>query len=115
MVKCVTGQILTTFVGGNATLPCNFTKYPTWTGPVPNASITAYNNEGYSTFDHPRLGQKADRLTWGSNHADLVITGVLKEEDEGQYQCVGNRSRKIVQLDVRGILKTGKHFYVNCK
>lgn len=73
--------------GFTATLPCNTSIFPEWNGPSPNGIIT-YNLEGLSGFTNPKLGSKAARLKWGANNGDLIITNVVKAEDEGQYTCI---------------------------
>jgi len=75
--------------------------YPEWNGP-PDVSLL-YNLQGGDGFN-PNIGSKKDRLSWGSNNGDLIITNVVKEEDEGQYTCsrTNPSGSTTIQVVVRG-------------
>lgn len=94
-------QTVVTVVGNNVTLPCHVPVYPAWQGQSANGYII-YNNEGYTLFSNPKLGSKANRLSWGSDNASLVITSVIKAEDEGNYTCTRLNSMFVIQLSVKG-------------
>lgn len=94
--------MVTTAAGHNATLPCNVLAYPQWSGPSQSGSII-YNHEQFSEFANPKLGSKASRLSWGNNNADLVISDVVKQEDDGIYNCFRLGINSEIQLVVRGI------------
>lgn len=97
-------QTVITSARDNVTLHCNLTAYSQWTGPSPNGVIV-YNNEGIPKFVNPLLGSKAARLSWGSNKSDLIISDVVKKEDEGNYTCYGNRASLSLRVFVRGICR----------
>lgn len=97
-------QTVITSARDNVRLHCNLTVYSRWAGPSQNG-IIVYNNELYPEFANPKLGSKAARLSWGSNKADLVISDVVKKEDEGNYTCTGNGMSLSLQVFVRGICR----------
>ena len=90
--------------GTTAMIKCNIATrydYPTWYGPpLTNGVLTVYNFERLSTFLTRLVNY--DRLGWGSNNRDLVLSAVARA-DEGLYQCsaVGEGTWR-VQLNIRG-------------
>lgn len=101
----VLGQTtVTTAVGATVTLPCSINK-PQWTGPVPSGtSPVLYNIEGSTSFVESKLGSKAARVSWANNQGDLILSNVIKKEDEGNYTCSSSDPIivKILWLVVRG-------------
>ena len=91
-----------TTVDDTVTLPCDIGTYPEWKGPILNGN-TQYNIDGYGYWVS-NVGSKKDRLSWGSNNGDLIITNVVKEEDEGQYTCssANPSGSTTIQVVVRG-------------
>lgn len=105
MLRLTAAQtVVTTAVGHNATLPCNVVAYPQWSGPSQDGN-TIYNLEEYTEFASSKLGSKATRLFWGINKADLVISDVVREEDDGKYYCLRLGVITDIQLVVRGMCK----------
>ena len=75
--------------------------YPKQYGPPStNGYLRLYNFEGLSTFFTSLVNY--DRLSWGSNNKDLVLSDVVRE-DEGLYGCFTlGAGRWTVQLNIRG-------------
>ena len=96
----VEGQTTVYTVDDTVTLPCDISTYPEWKGPILNEN-TQYNLKDYWLSN---VGSKKDRLSWGSNNGDLIITNVVKEEDEGQYTCSSTNpsGSTTLQVVVRG-------------
>lgn len=92
--------VLITYVGGNVTLPCDVSPFPEWSGPSPNGN-KKYNFRGVPDFNQ-QVGSKYNRLKWGTNNADLVILNVVKDVDDGNYNCFDGSNTFQVNIFVRG-------------
>ena len=84
-------------------LPCNIhanSQYPKWSGPP---AFTLYTSS--STFNPYLSSDKLRRISWADNKHDLVLNPVTRD-DEGGYYCFYNAVTWVVQLYVRGMLKS---------
>ena len=98
----VVGETYNVENGTTALIMCNIaTRYPKWSGPPStNGVLRLYNFEGLSTFFTSLVNY--DRLSWGSNYKDLVLSDVVRA-DEGRYQCAAaGAGTSTVKLNIRG-------------
>ncbi|XP_053409347.1 sialoadhesin-like [Mercenaria mercenaria] len=79
----------------NITLSCSSSRnYPSWTGPE---GLYNYANTANISNFNPALGEKLNRLSWGQNKMDLVISNVVRN-DRGQYSCYASAMNLTVRV-----------------
>jgi len=92
--------------GSTVVLPCienTAGDYPAWSGPPVNNDVPKlYNMAGSSAFFTSVVNR--DRMSWGSNKMDLVLSDVVIA-DGGIYYCAprGVATTWKVQLFVQGM------------